>query len=327
MTPQISVTGGLRYSYDRKHNEFQDFWSNGTAPSTLVFDWATSFPTVANLRFENFGNWSGKAEVEYKPDNNTLIYVSVNRGTKSGGFGTISSPGFAGYTIDPAVAAVAGGPPLVQAIPFGQEVLINYEGGFKLTLFNRTTHLNGSAFFYNYDGYQAFQNVGTNQYITNHKAYNKGVELEFNTRPVKGLYLSAFLTFLDSKVKGITLPAGVIADRQLPQAPQASAGWLARYEFAAGPGMLALQTDWKYESGQYFETINAPVDYEPGHTVGNVRISYKFGHGKYELAAFANNVTDKWYRVYNLDLSGLLGSSNQTYARPRWMGGSLTVNF
>jgi iron complex outermembrane receptor protein len=61
--------------------------------------------------------------------------------------------------------------------------------------------------------------------------------------------------------------------------------------------------------------------------VGNVRVTYALHDGKYELAGFVNNVTDKRYRLYNLDLSGLLGSSNQTYARPRTWGASLTIKY
>ncbi|HZV11254.1 MAG TPA: TonB-dependent receptor, partial [Novosphingobium sp.] len=319
ITPKVSVIGGLRYSHDRKHIEFADY-ANGE----LMFDWATSIPSVAALRFRTFDNWSGKAEIDYKPNNATLLYASVNRGTKSGGFGTVSSN--TPYT-DSAAVSSSLGYPLVQAIPFGQEVLTNWEGGFKLTMLNRTTHFNGSVFFYNYQGYQAFQNVGVNQYISNHQAYEHGAEFEFNTRPVRGLYLGTFLTLLSTKVKNITLPDGTVADRVMPQAPKTSIGGQARYEFAAGPGKLAISTDWKYDSGEYFETNNAPVDFEPGHTVGNVRVSYALADGKYELAGFVNNVTDKWYRVYNLDLSSLLGASNQTYARPRTWGVSITAKY
>jgi iron complex outermembrane receptor protein len=319
VSPTVSLIGGLRYSHDRKHIEFQDY-ANGT----LLFDWATTIPDVANLRFATFNNWSGKAEIDYKPDTNTLIYASVNRGTKAGGFGTVSSP--APYTDSAAVSAQTGAP-LVQAIPFGQEVLTNWEGGFKLSLFNHTTHFNGSAFFYNYQGYQAFQNVGVNQYISNHQAYEHGAEFEFNTRPVNGLYLGTFVTFLSSKVKGITLPDGYVTDRVLPQAPDFSLGWQVHYQFPVGPGQLSLGTDWKHESGSYFETNNAPDDYEPGRTIGNVRVTYAIMDGKVELAGFVNNVTDKWYRVYNLDLSGLLGSTNQTYAKPRTWGASVTLRY
>ncbi len=319
VTPTVSLIGGLRYSHDRKHETFSDY-----EDGALVFDWATTIPDVAGLRFQTYNNWSGKAEVDYKPNTTTLIYASVNRGTKSGGFGTVSSP--VPYT-DSAAVSTATGAPLVQAIPFGQEVLTNWEGGFKLTLLDRTTHFNGSLFYYNYQGYQAFQNIGVNQYITNHQAYAHGAEFELNTRPVPSLYLGAFLTLMSSKVKNITLPDGTQADRQLPQAPDSSVGWQVHYEIPAGPGKLGIGTDWKYESGEYFETNNAPDDYQPAHTVGNVRVTYALHDGRYELAGFVNNVTDRIYRLYNLDLSGLLGSSNQTYARPRTWGASLTVKY
>ena len=319
VTSKVSLIGGLRYSHDRKHIEFQDYETGA-----LVFDWATSFPDVAGLRFATFNNWSGKAEIDYKPDSNTLIYVSANRGTKAGGFGTVSSP--VPYT-DNAAVSLATGAPLVQAIPFGQEVLTNWEGGFKLSLLNHTTHFNGSVFFYNYQNYQAFQNIGVNQYITNHQAYEHGAEFEFNTRPVKGLYLGAFATFLSSKVKAITLPDGTLADRVLPQAPDFALGWQVHYQVPVGPGQLSIGTDWKYEAGSYFETNNAPDDYEPSRTVGNVRVAYAILDGKVEVAGFVNNVTDKQYRIYNLDLSGLLGASNQTYAKPRTWGASVTVRY
>ena len=319
VAPTVSLIGGLRYSHDRKHIEFQDY-----EDGALVFDWATTIPDVANLRFATFNNWSGKAEVDYKPNGTTLIYASVNRGTKAGGFGTVSSP--VPYT-DSAATSAATGAPLVQAIPFGQEVLTNWEGGFKLSLLNRTTHFNGSVFFYNYQGYQAFQNIGVNQYISNHQAYEHGAEFEFDTRPVKGLYLGTFVTFLSSTVKNITLPDGTLADRLLPQAPDFSLGWQVHYQFPVGPGQVTLGTDWKHESGSYFETNNAPDDYEPGRTLGNVRVSYAVMDGKVEVAGFVNNVTNKWYRIYNLDLSGLLGATNQTYAKPRTWGASITLHY
>jgi iron complex outermembrane receptor protein len=319
VTPTVSLIGGLRYSHDRKHIEFQDY-----EDGVLQFDWATTFPDVAALRFATFNNWSGKAEVDYKPDAETLIYASVNRGTKAGGFGTVSSP--VPYT-DSAAVSAATGAPLVEAIPYGQEVLTNWEGGFKLSLFNHTTHFNGSAFFYNYQGYQAFQNIGVNQYISNHQAYEHGAEFEFNTRPVTGLYLAAFATFLSSKVKAITLPDQTVGDRVLPQAPSFTLGWNVHYQFAAGPGQLGIGTDWKYESGSFFETLNAPDDYEPGRTIGNVRVTYTVLDGKLELAAFTNNVTNRTYRIYNLDLSGLLGATEQVYAKPRTWGASVTVRY
>ncbi|MBU6207740.1 MAG: TonB-dependent receptor, partial [Alphaproteobacteria bacterium] len=220
---KLKLIGGLRYSYDKKDEDFYDYW-NGAQ----VFIWSQQAANIEALRHETFGNWSGKAEIDYKPDDNTLIYLSANRGTKSGGFGVDSGTAF---TIDPTVAAATGAT-LISKIPFDQEVLTNYEGGFKLTLLNHSTHFNGSFFYYDYSNYQAFQNVGVNQVITNHQAYAHGAEFELNSRPLKGLYLSTFVTLMSSKIKNIVLPDNSLADRVLPQAPDTSIGALARYAFA-----------------------------------------------------------------------------------------------
>ena len=99
---------------------------------------------------------------------------------------------------------------------------------------------------------------------------------------------------------------------------------MGRYEFDLAAGKLALQTNWKYDSVQYFSTFNAPVDRERSRVIGDVRVSYEFGAMPIEAAFFVNNVTDRQYRVYNLDLSGPFGFTQQTFGRPRWFGGSLT---
>jgi iron complex outermembrane receptor protein len=131
---QFSIIGGLRYSWDQKHLDYSNAL-NGVE----TFNLATSFPQLANLATETFQNWSGKAELDYKPEDGVLVYASVNRGTKSGGFGVLSNPG-------PFTAQ------MVQEIPFGQEVLTNYEGGVKLTLLDHKVHVNGSVFYYDYHG-------------------------------------------------------------------------------------------------------------------------------------------------------------------------------
>lgn len=299
VSDQFTLVGGLRYSADRKTLDFTHM-ENG------VVDFTFNRASVGKMARQSFNDYSGKVGINFTPNDDTLIYASVNRGIKGGGFGT---PAF--------------NPVDLSTIPFKEEVLTDYEGGVKLTL-GRTTHLNLAAFYYDYQDYQAFELIGIALAVRNKDATIKGLELEFNTRPVDGLYLSAFATYLDSKVKGVSLPSGRVADTRMPQAPKLSVGGLIRYEASVGDGTLALQTDWKYDSAQYFSTFNAPVDRQPGRVVGNARVSYAFDDRKWELAGFVSNLTDKEYRLYNLDLSGPFGFTQQTYARPRWFGASIT---
>jgi iron complex outermembrane receptor protein len=291
---------GGRFSSDLKKLDFTHF-------SDSALDFTFNPGTDPTLARQKFNDWSGKLSLEYRPNSNTLGYVSISRGTKSGGFGTQA------FTpIDP------------TTLPFNSEVLVNYEAGLKLTLFDRTTTINTAIFHYDYRDYQAFTFVGLSQFIVNRPAKVTGAEMEVSTRPVEGLNLRVFGTYLETKVSDIILPFGRTADRVLPQAPELSLGALARYEFPLGPGIAALQTDWKYDSSQFFSTVNAPVDLQGARTVGNVRASYALDDGHWEFAVFANNVTDTNYRIYSLDLSLALGIANQTFARPRWFGASAT---
>ena len=121
--------------------------------------------------------------------------------------------------------------------------------------------------------------------------------------------------------------SGEVTDREMPQAPKWSVGGTARYAFPVGPGQLALSTDWKYDSSLYFSTFNAPIDRESSRIVGNARISWASDDDHWTLAAFVNNLTDKEYRIYDLDLGASFGFANQTYARPRWFGGSVGYSF
>ncbi len=207
--------------------------------------------------------------------------------------------------------------------PYDADYLTNYEAGAKFS-FGRGSHFNVAGFHYKYRGYQAFTIVGLTQAIVNTNARVNGFEIDADIRPLPGLYFQSFLTYLDAMVFDITLPSGRVADRRMPQAPKLSFGGTLRYQTDIGTGTLALQTDWKRNGSSFFTAFNAPVDREAAYWIGNARASYRFNDDRIEIAAFVNNLTDTTYRIYNLDVTNPVGITQQTYARPRWAGASLT---
>jgi iron complex outermembrane recepter protein len=303
LNDHFSVITGYRYSYDWKALEYDNTLNGEQA---FVFN-QTLYP---NLAEQQYGNSSGKLELDYKPTANGLYYISVNRGTKSGGFGT---PAFAPF--DP------------QLMPFNQEVLTDYEGGLKLTMLNDTAQFNAGVFHYDYEHYQAFETVGINLTVRNLDARDDGVELQFTARPLPSLYLQTYATFLNTEVFNVSLPSGAIMNRTMPQAPRVSLGTLAHYSFTVAGGDLAMQADWKFSSGQYFDVFNAPSNHEGSYATGDVRLTYSRFQSPYEFAFFVNNVTNRLYFVYRYDFSAYLGSEELVYQRPRWFGGSVTYRF
>ena len=307
ITPAVSLVLGARYSWDWKDFNFTHVESDGAGTTFGTFEFNPElYPDLADQTFKNY---SYKVQVDFRPVDDVLLYAGVSRGTKSGGFGVQAF-----QPIDPA------------NLPYDQEVLTNYEAGFKTSPAVGVT-FNGSVFHYDYKDYQAFSLEGLSQFITNRPAKVTGVELELGLRPVQGLTLNAFATYLDTKVRNISLPFGRVVDRVLPQAPEWSLGANMRYEAELqNAGTLTFQTDWKYDSSQYFSTFNAPTDREPSRIVGNARVSFETADERWEVAGFVNNLTDKEYRVFNLDLGAALGIGQQTFARPRWFGASVTYH-
>jgi iron complex outermembrane receptor protein len=291
----LRLVTGARWTDDRKKLDGESVDAFGSGIPVLL-----NRAQLGSAVDVSYGNWQAKAQVEWRPAPETLYFLGVSRGTKAGGFQG---------RMDPA------------NLTFDQEVLTNYEGGFKITALNDSLRLNGSVFYYDYKDYQAFEFNQTSLATTiqNLPARVKGAELELYARPARPLEIGLGVSVLDTVAKGVVLPGGAIVDRDMPQSPGVSVNGLARYTVPVRSGSVALQVDFKYNGGYYFTVNNAPVEREPAYTIGNVRLSYESADGRWSAGAFVTNVLDKEYRVYSLDVSGL-GFSNDRPGVPRWFG-------
>ena len=129
-----------------------------------------------------------------------LTYLSYNRGSKSGGF-TFSTG--TPYDTDGSASIRA----FLEGMPFDEETLDAFELGVKATL-GGTTTVNVSAFYYDYNDYQAFAQFGLVQTVINLDAEETGLEVEVNSRPLDGLTLQLGVSYLDSTVKDVPLIDG-----------------------------------------------------------------------------------------------------------------------
>ncbi len=207
------------------------------------------------------------------------------------------------------------------------ETLNAYELGMKSNLSGGTMMLNLAAFYYDYEDYQAFAQLGPIQTIVNQDAEAMGLEVELNAQPTDRLYLQLGASFMDSEVKDIALPSGNIADHDMPQAPPFAANALARYEMPIGNGIASIQGDVYYTDDFCFSALCAPVEQEDSYTVANARIAYGAGDGRWEVAAFVNNLFEEEYRVYAFDSSLFAGVVAGVYAKPRTYGVTASFRF
>jgi len=323
------LIGGLRYWNDEREGAY--FASAPAVPGlsvpvTIIFNKNEIFPNTTDQTGvlvtpsdakASFDDFTARLELDYKPNDDLLFYASYNRGSKSGGFTFSTGTPYGGTEVD-----------FVNGIPFDPETLNAYEVGMKSNLAGGTTTLNVSAFYYDYKDYQAFSQISTVQTVVNQDATAQGLEVELNAAPTDGLTLQLGASFMDSEVKDIRLPdQATFVNHDLPQAPNVSANALARYEFPLGAGTASIQGDVIYSDDFCFTTLCAPVEKEKSYTVANARIGYGAPDGRWEVAAWVNNLFEEEYRVYAFDSSLFSGVVAGVYGKPRWYGVTASFRF
>ena len=309
---------GLRGASEEKELDYLNVDTSGFftdvigLPSNVAFDFDTD--TAGDLAKHDKGSISGKLELDWRPQEDLLIYGSISRGVKSAGFNV----GF----LDGNLIFASNTP---ETLPYDDESLLSYEAGFKSSFANGRARLNGSAFYYDYSDFQTFRFELLNQVIFNADAEMMGAELELQASPAAGWDFQLGLAVLDPKAKDIPSPLGGTFNRTPVAAPKFSATALARYEWPALGGKLAVQAWGSYQSAVYYDIQNVSVSRQGGYGLGNLRISYADAAGRWEVAAFVHNITDEEYLSYTFDFTGTFGFNQQAYGRPRWAG--LTLRY
>jgi iron complex outermembrane receptor protein len=325
--PQWSLILGARYTEERKELDYEGFDTSGLlgfltdidviqlSPTRPTRDHTFLFnkSTVGNLAKHDKSSFSGKAELDWRPTEDLLIYASFSRGTKSAGFNT----GFLDETF-----IFAGNTP--ATVPYGEETLHAYELGFKSTLFNRTTRLNASVFYYDYMDFQTFRFELLNQIIFNTDAEVYGAEVELVTSPWEGWDFMFGLSVMEATAENIPSASGMqVRDRRMVAAPDFSLNGMARYEWPMWGGMMSILASFSAQGETYYDIQNHPVSRENGYIIGNARLQYTSGSGNWYAAMFVNNIADEEYVTYTFDFTGTFGFNQQAYGKPRWFGATV----
>ena len=257
---RLTIIAGLRAILEEKDYEFaQSFYTAPTnareihqGPRIIVgpvdpfaiFGGGTSSPFIDSTS-DNL--WAGKIQLDFRPNDDILWYFGVNRGVKAGSFN----------------AQLPGGLPVpTTAIPYGDETLLSYEGGFKWTLGGGSTRINGTVFYYDYKDYQGFLFTGVSGVVVNNDADNQGIELDIQSSPADGLDIIFSAAWFDATVKDVPLRVGgpIIRDVDPVYAPEIQANGLVRYEWPAFGGMLNVQADVSYSDEYFYNLRNFDAD-------------------------------------------------------------------
>ncbi|MGX7953326.1 TonB-dependent receptor [Tsuneonella sp. HG249] len=215
---KLTVTGGLRYTVDDKN--FYSALGNAGAPagSFLAYEPDLSFNrecngfTPANTTTggvvsnalvtrcgqKTFKFFTYRAAVDYKPNDDMLLYASYSTGRRSGGFS---------YSVIPGTAD--------NSLPFvDTEGVEAWEAGLKASLFDRRVQVNLAAFYNKYSNLQvqrSFPNPAqANSVITvggnGGTGDAPGIDLELTAQPFERLRLNVAANYLRARVDPFPAP-------------------------------------------------------------------------------------------------------------------------
>ncbi|MCC7462480.1 MAG: TonB-dependent receptor [Gammaproteobacteria bacterium] len=290
VTERFGVTGGLRYSWDRK-----DFTASGvpiSGPGLLV----RAFSQVS--KEETWSNVSGRLAADFRPVEDMLLYASISTGYKAGGF-----PG------SPSTAAAA-------TTPFGEETALNYELGFKSELLDRRLRLNLAAFLMKIKDLQVtrfFQPQGNQfgEFLTENagEAESKGAELEVVWQPLSALQLGGSYAWLNAEYtdfrgapsvepNGTILQGGAFNGKKLRQSPENTFNLYGRISHDFGAGRIWARVDFRHEDEFFFDPSNDPITASWAHDIWNARLAYETGDGRWQFSLWGKNLGDEQYLTH-----------------------------
>jgi len=263
--------------------------------------------------------WAGKAQLDFKPTDDLLIYAGINRGVKAGGFNAPID--FGGAQMGAFLAGTE------YRYGYDEEILTSFETGFKSTLADGIVRLNGSVYYYDYKDYQGFVFAGVSGNVVNNDSKVTGGEIELLAAPTERLNLVLSASYIDAKVKDVEVAPGVFQNTEPSYVPPWKVNGLVRYHWPLAGGEMAVMANATYTDNSYYTLRNYDSHKMDSYTLVNARVSYTSPDNRWEIAAFVNNLTNEQNEVMGFDISLFCGCSEIAVGEPRWWGVSAQFSF
>ena len=316
-TDQLGVVAGGRYTKDEKSGLFQAqglFTGNRSTTGTMTWNKTLRGDFTKSKFTYSLG-------VNYKPNDDTLLYAKYATGFLSGG--------------------------LYADLPFEPEYAKSWEAGFKLDLLDKRVRFNVSAYKAEYVNAQATTSGRAIRrddlpiaVISLGTLKAKGVELELNVTPIDGFLFGGTAGYTKNQY-------GSPPDAKLRDGynivPTGQPRWVGAVfgQYVSQPvwgdASLMLRADMIYQSksrviGAHQVVVDfpvfAPYEFIPNKQIVNGRIALRdvdIGGGNWEFALWGKNLLDNKKPIYPFQYPYFLMTTQ--YEEGRKYGIEVTVKF
>ena len=277
---------------------------------------------VKNSRKKSWTDLSPRFVVDYAVSDNTMVFGSLAKGYKAGGFNSVQ--------------------PQSQ---FDNEDVWNAEFGIKTVFPEQKLSLNASGYYYVYKDRQAISldlntaGSGVPRYVVDTSDMQAwGVDVDLQWRPVVGLDLSFNTSFIDATYKDGLSTNGRDISGDPTGEPYLSASLGAGYTWNlgdAGDLRFSLLHAYRGKSRCNAEsetqgTCQASPAFRTGEAQNrtDMRVQWSSADGTWGIGVYGNNVFDKRYvtGVNNISAS-VLGTPFASISAPRQVGVEFSARF
>jgi iron complex outermembrane receptor protein len=264
ITEKFDLTFGARVDHENKEADLNTF-----------YDPAISAPNAVRAE-KGFSNVSPQFAASYRLGSPAMLYASVGRGFKAGGFNAASPAGNESY---------------------GEERAWHVESGVKTVLADGKVWANSSVFFIDWNGLQLnvpnpaipaqffIRNIGS--------AQSKGVEFELNARPHPSIDLFTTLGFTHARFADGTSSGGVnVSGNKLPSTPGHTLALGGQFSRGVTPALTLYGRGEVWLNGG-FEYNDANTQRQKAYSIANFRLGLR---GRYAFVeAWLKNAFDTRY--------------------------------
>ena len=265
---KFDILGGVRYSHDNQ--TFNQDYEGLLIPAITGF--AYTRLVAPGKERANVATWL--VSPRFRVSDDFMIYGRAASGYRPGG---------------PNPAPPTGGVPLT----FQPDRLIQYEVGFKASALNRKLSVDAALFYTDWNNIQIQTSAGGFNYLVNGgSARSQGGEVTIRLQPATGLTLGVNAAYTDAKLTADAPRAkGVNGDR-LPYVPRWSGSLTADYSATLSSSTrLNLGAAVNYTGSRSSDYSGNFPKHLPAYATVDLRAGVDFG--KFNLSAFARNITDK----------------------------------
>lgn len=289
----IALTFGLRYDWEDKEIEFDNFGSGAMGENDEDFD--AVLPKFAAM---------------YLGNDRYMPYFTVSRGYKSGGFNVVNSTGE----------------------KFDPEFTWNYELGLKTSWLKQRVQVNAAVYYIDWEDLQVTTSNGLD-FLTDNagSASSQGFELEFMAKPTQGLNIYGGIGYTDTEfddyfvpeISGMFGPPSPAADfsgNSVPYVPEWTVNAGVTYRFLNG---FFTNVDYSFTDEVFIENDNE-ITLDEYHLV-NAKIGYETE--KYDIYLYARNLFDEAYATSGVDFRAQGGGVWARAGAPLTYGITLQYRF